>query len=590
MTTMAMDTSTSSPHLQQLIEKFESKTGSFRPPSTIEFYRFGLVLCDLLLASSDDDNHVGVFETYDNYLETLPSSYLSTVMKDLTAAFQSVISNHLSALQASAIPDVIFYDIVDAARSIAGLCSRSSTACRASYSVQLCGCLASSYDAMMLRKDQYGMVSMILLKTLEALWINGLIPSLQSNPTDNGDEEASMQQTMELVEALIAEDKNTFLGDALHLQSQRGVTAMINSLRTTFQEDTPQRDYLLKMMESSSKSGDLIARSTAGGVSSTKSAPVTKKIAVNARTEIQRRIQQVKDVLPDLGEGYIESVLSHFGGDVARTVAALFDPSSLPPAFQMLDSKLPARRQENAISTTTYHLDDQEARDVTKERLISMEREQEAVAYALTNMGISENNVTGGADEYNDDYDDQYDGMDAGENLGGTGGTYDDVDIETVRVYNRVARAAEQEQDFWEQSRNTNRRGPPSQNIHRNKNKKKDASAEEESNEDDEGGEGAGGRSYRGPNKIRGGRVVGLDGKVLPRQLGGKKGKTHTPVNQNKPATGNPQKQKEGGDTATAATNADLTKIQKRRKNDNKAKIGNHHRKDRAQKKAAGGM
>ena len=32
----------------------------------------------------------------------------------------------------------------------------------------------------------------------------------------------------------------------------------------------------------------------------------------------------------------------------------------------------------------------------------------------------------------------------------------------------------------------------------------------------------------------------------------------------------------------------EMSKIQKRRKNDNKAKLGNHHRKDRATKKATG--
>jgi hypothetical protein len=34
----------------------------------------------------------------------------------------------------------------------------------------------------------------------------------------------------------------------------------------------------------------------------------------------------------------------------------------------------------------------------------------------------------------------------------------------------------------------------------------------------------------------------------------------------------------------------DLSKIQKRKKNDNKSRVGNHHRKDRATKKAAGGI
>jgi hypothetical protein len=40
--------------------------------------------------------------------------------------------------------------------------------------------------------------------------------------------------------------------------------------------------------------------------------------------------------------------------------------------------------------------------------------------------------------------------------------------------------------------------------------------------------------------------------------------------------------------TVPKALGEHLTKIQKRRKNDNKAKVANHHRKDRALKKTSG--
>lgn len=144
-----------------------------------------------------------------------------------------------------------------------------------------------------------------------------------------------------------------------------------------------------------------------------------------------------------------------------------------------------------------------------------------------------------------------------------------------------------------------------SRNLNRQNNKlhKGNKENEEEDLYDDDDGE----KKYRGPDKGRGGRLIGPDGKYLPIQRGGKKGRGNGAVtdggNQNagrggrggrsggrgtagkaKPTNNNAQKvsQQKDGD--------DMSKIQKRRKNDNKAKIGNHHRKDRATKKASSGM
>jgi hypothetical protein len=110
-----------------------------------------------------------------------------------------------------------------------------------------------------------------------------------------------------------------------------------------------------------------------------------------------------------------------------------------------------------------------------------------------------------------------------------------------------------------------------------------------EESESDTGG----GKTYRGPDKGKGGRLLGPDGKYLPR--GGKKQQPQPQQQQkvaSKPASGSGSgTKKQTTDTSkTPKEGDDLTKIQKRRKNDNKSKIGNHHRKDRAQKKAMGGM
>ena len=358
------------------------------------------------------------------------------------------------------------------------------------------------------------------------------------------DQETALQRTMELAHALTADDKNTFLGDSL--QSSDG--SFVVAIRKMFDETPEEGDYLIRMLESSPKASDFVTRQLKNAPHASASIlPIAK---VDSHTEIQRRIQQVKDVLPDLGDGYIETALSCFAGDVSATVTALLDPTSLPPTLRLIDSKLPARRKETAKSTA-YELDDQETRAVVKERFATMERIQEAEAFALTAVH----------NEYDDDYDDQYDGMDAGGDLGGKGSTYDDVDISHVKIYNRIARETEREQEFWEESQNTNRQ------------LKQQPAAKSDKSDDD--GEKEVGKVYRGPDRIKGGRALGPDGKVLPRQRGAK-----TDTAQAK-ATDDSVKQEQ---TSRAASN-EMSKIQKRRKNDNKAKIGNHHRKDRAQKK-----
>ena len=142
-----------------------------------------------------------------------------------------------------------------------------------------------------------------------------------------------------------------------------------------------------------------------------------------------------------------------------------------------------------------------------------------------------------------------------------------------------------------EESRNLNR-----QNNHKPNNKEQ---REEDLYDDDDGD-----KKYRGPDKGRGGRIIGPDGKYLPIQRGGKKGRaTANPPSNGHAGRGGRGRGGRGGSQSAGKAKAndnapegqkkdgdDLSKIQKRRKNDNKAKIGNHHRKDRATKKATGGM
>ena len=99
------------------------------------------------------------------------------------------------------------------------------------------------------------------------------------------------------------------------------------------------------------------------------------------------------------------------------------------------------------------------------------------------------------------------------------------------------------------------------------------------------GGDDQQDRKYHGPDKGKGGRLIGPDGKYLPIKKGGKKGKKQQAAKQE---NGGGDSKKQG--VGKQEQGKDMSKIQKRRKDANKAKIGNHHRKDRALKKAGRGM
>mmetsp|Transcript_7447 Transcript_7447/g.17030 ORF Transcript_7447/g.17030 Transcript_7447/m.17030 type:complete len:153 (+) Transcript_7447:1099-1557(+) len=126
------------------------------------------------------------------------------------------------------------------------------------------------------------------------------------------------------------------------------------------------------------------------------------------------------------------------------------------------------------------------------------------------------------------------------------------------------------------------------QEQERNRNREPQKGGQQRNAGASNGADVEGGRKYRGPDKIKGGRIVDADGKVIPRQRGGKKGRQQK-ASQNSDQSDQPgdRGQKVGGQNAG---NKQMSAQQQRRKNANKAKIANHHRKERAQKKAASGM
>jgi hypothetical protein len=203
-----------------------------------------------------------------------------------------------------------------------------------------------------------------------------------------------------------------------------------------------------------------------------KQAPAVTK----PQDEIQRRIDQVRQVLPDLGEGFVETALSYYKGNVEETLQVLLDDPgrAWPASLQIMDRNLP-RRHRN-VTTAKEEAEAKLAAKATLRAVLRQQREEAAAVDVVLRSSPATDK-----DEYNDDYDDQYDDT---EGFGNADcGLYDDY--ETVKTYNRVLQGVEQDQAFWEESRNTNRSGgdAPKKN------------------------QGVGEKDYRGPDKGRGGRV-----------------------------------------------------------------------------------
>lgn len=410
----------------ELISQFEASALSLQEkkggkplrvlPTPLQLYQVGKLLYDTQERASEA--HVSLLKAYHDLLEQLPVSYMSDVLfHDLNISFARA------------------HDSIDAVRSICGLYSETPLACQTGFSANLCKSICTVYGVLKQQKN-HDRECTALLRTLSSLMLDsGRIIET------NEQEETRLQKIMEIIQALTEDEHNTCFGDMIQWQERTIPTTSLPVMIKSKFDETPQREYLLLMLTSgpTSTSVQSITQKTS---QQRQEHSVTAK-TVSTASEIQRRIQLVRDVLPGLGEGYVETALSCFQGDVDRTVAALLesqsDPMSLPPVLQMLDTNLPKRITES--TPDSYSLNDEEARRITKARLADMERNQEAEAFALA--------VVGNNNEYDDDYDDQYDGVDGGEDLGGMDGSTYDVDLDTIRTYNRAAMAAEAEGAFW---------------------------------------------------------------------------------------------------------------------------------------------
>ena len=497
-----------------------------------------------------------------------------------------------------------------------------------------------------LKKDVLGAISCILIGVVDSIFCD-----------DSEDEQ--LGNIMNILQRIQTSD-SCAMGDML--QAEQIEHSFVNVLTAKF-ADGAQLQYILAMLRAFPRSDSKPVDKQSESKAKWQEEAIPLRQPEQTMTDLQ--IARIKGVLPDLGEGFIEEALKCYNNDVERTLDALLQ-QSLHPRLSSLPKNLPRKLKDLPDRYTanvdmhrgaTVKEDGKEHVERQKQYIKNVERQAEEEAYLVENVSralgglkVQEAKHTDDfdviCDEYDDDYDDQYDGIgDDGGMAGGIGGMDEglyDVDVHNVhqkydrgsakkeqemwRQYNKLIKDVDAESQFWvssyddsvhvilliciclwfsilniisfcvmkEESRNLNR-----QNIKPNKNNTHEQNEEEDMYDDDNGE-----KKYRGPDKGRGGRLIGPDGKYLPIKRGGKKGRGNgaapSEENNNSGRGGRGGGRGRGGagrgtsgkanQEGQAKEGGDLSKIQKRRKNDNKAKIGNHHRKDRATKKATGGM
>jgi hypothetical protein len=438
-------------------------------PSTVQMYKLGTILHALDRKHAASPAVTNVRQGYHLLLDALPLKHRRAIFEELHQGVQLLIQEKYksdSAGQSS------IHNIQSALESLAGLYRSSPLPAESTdQPLETMASLASFYskidkntkgnknananERQQLTQQQH-LQSLILSLLSQFLWAKTTV---------------DWEQLLAVIDRIQQEDNMQVWKDLTEWETERD-SDWIVKIASRYPEET-QYDYLFNMLSSEQTDTETGSYKDKDSVlPQEKQAP---KPTVQ-KDEIQRRIDQVRQVLPDLGEGFVETALSYYKGNVEQTVQVLLDDPgrAWPASLQTMDRTLP-RRHRNVTTAK----EEEEAKLAAKATLRAVVRQQREEAAAVD--VVLRTSPATEKDEYNDDYDDQYDDTEGFGNA--DSGLYDDY--ETVRTYNRVLQGVEQEQSFWEESRNTNRSGgdAPKKN------------------------QGGGEKDYRGPDKGRGGRV-----------------------------------------------------------------------------------
>jgi len=651
-----METTSSVKVARQLVSDLEglavSSSSSSLLPSLQQFYRLGLLLFRIQTQTrtSNSSNNDPVLAAYRILIESIPDQALRPIFVDLRRASRRLLGS------GNGMNEVDIEDLGLAARSMAGLvgafsddrrgigigiandaaaatatASRSrSRLCRVVYEHEWISTLAAFYDRFVVaEKRQPGSNvasatnsssavmetnKTAVLSCLSRLLLDGVV-LLKNSPVEEllleairAMEEESTDCLRDLQEWQLAKEPfRRTLEDSIRNIGTNNSNNNKHEDEATMLERAQQREYIASMLESAREqlsSMEVPAAAVQQRASVPPAAPTPPvPSSSTADTELDRRINQVLQILPHFGEGFVEVALGFHKGDVEATVATLLNHPSdgnsnsnsnsnnnYPTALRVLDPKLPRRKRE----FRTYQTKEEEAtsarqaRNDVKERIALEEKQKRDEYEALVVVSASapapvaaqqqqhqdqdDNNASEhattnakgntntnkkkltrkelrreklrqkAASEYDDDYDDQYDEVDIKLGAADDGFTTDNVNAngntntsamtyEQVKLYNKIVQEDESDVSFWESNRNTNKGGGNSKN-------------------NNTGNGNVETTKKWGPDKIKGGRTIGEDGKVVRKPGGVKKKKSNNNNNNNNNAnnkqSGNNAKNKKG--------------------------------------------
>ncbi|OQR99086.1 hypothetical protein ACHHYP_07483 [Achlya hypogyna] len=289
--------------------------------------------------------------------------------------------------------------------------------------------------------------------------------------------------------------------------------------------DAARADYLEMIVQSL----PVREKATAPPPSPLATAPVTSTV-----------IAQVREVFPDLGDGFLTLCIEACNGHAEQVIMALLE-DALPPAVAGIDRQLKTTDDAYVARTAPKATVDATQAWVGKKKQAATYRpesaKEDAVTAAKTQALIMaydeepplwQDPPVG--NEYNDDYNDELEEYEPF-------GVDEPSDYEEIKARNKLVRAQEAEDAYWESIRNRNHAPPKTS--------------------DDDGDEE-------------------------------EKPPAPAPARKGAPAKGESAKAK--GEDRTASDDPKKQMINRARKEANKAKVGNHHRKDAARRKQAKGM
>lgn len=307
-------------------------------------------------------------------------------------------------------------------------------------------------------------------------------------------------------------------------------------------------------------------------------------------------VHQVKDFFPDLGDGYIELCLLSSQQQLETVINFLLESNPPPalldvhqdlkrsdPEFAVVEAKLAGKSAPASAAKPEAKLDPSKVWVGKKPQekhydpqILKRDTALAEKTKKIANMIVEEEEIMAGMtpflklDEYDDDYNDEFEDYEPFSVK--DSGQGDDPD--SIRQQNRLMLAREAEDAFWESMKNVNHLHPVNNG--------------EEIDEDEPDTKDFNPNKMRAP--IRSSATASASGQ-LKQQPGDKQAKKNGQGNFKKPAPGAPGAASKASESAAGATSATppMTKEQelraRARSAKNKAKVGNHHRKDRALKK-----